>query len=341
MTKILTLSNVCALAVLAALTAYVVLAGADFGGGVWDFLAAGPRKNQQRELIARAIGPIWEANHVWLILVVVLLFTCFPPVFALLMTYLHVPLVLMLIGIVLRGSAFAFRAYDVKPSPTAKFWERVFASASVITPLILGMCVGAIASGAVGAISGRNGVYATFFASWLSPFPIACGVLALTAFTFLAAVYLTVDARDPALREDFRTRALYAAGAVFVVALGTLAVAHFFAPRLRQSLMGNVWTAPLLFATGAAAALTIVALWARRWRIARMAAPAEVALILWGWAGTQYPALVPGRFTIAQAAAPEITLRLTLWALAIGGTVLFPSLWYLFRIFKSRSAAPA
>jgi cytochrome d ubiquinol oxidase subunit II len=340
MTQIFTLANVCALAVLVSLTAYVVLAGADFGGGVWDFLASGPRKDQQRELIARAIGPIWEANHVWLILVVVLLFTCFPPVFALLMTYLHVPLVLMLIGIVLRGSAFAFRAYDVKPSPTGEFWQRVFAIASVITPLILGMCVGAIATGAIGAVSGTDGVYATFFAPWLSPFPIACGVLALTAFTFLAAVYLTVDARDPALREDFRTRALYAAAAVFVVALGALVVAHFFAPGLRQSFMGNVWTAPLLFATTLAAVVTVVALWTRRWRVARIAAPTEVALILWGWAAAQYPALVPGRFTIAEAAAPEITLRLTLWGLAVGGAVLFPSLWYLFRIFKSRSAAP-
>src|SRR6185295_6114091 len=109
MAPILTLPNLCALALLIALTAYVVLAGADFGGGVWDLLASGPRKRAQRELIAHAIGPIWEANHVWLILVVVLLFMCFPPVFARIMTYLHIPLAFMLIGIVLRGSAFAFR----------------------------------------------------------------------------------------------------------------------------------------------------------------------------------------------------------------------------------------
>jgi cytochrome d ubiquinol oxidase subunit II len=282
-----TLANACALAVLVALTAYVVLAGADFGGGVWDFLASGPRKRDQRELIARAIGPIWEANHVWLILVVVLLLTCFPPVFALLMTYLHVPMVLMLIGIVLRGSAFAFRAYDVKPSATDRTWDRVFAIASVITPVILGICVGAIASGAVGGISGRNGVDATFFAPWLAPFPIACGVLALTAFTFLAGVYLTVDAREPTLREDFRTRALYAAAAVFVAAFGALAVSHSFAPKLRESLMGSVWTLPLQVATGVAALVAIGVLLTRHWRVARVAAPVQVALSLWGWALAQ------------------------------------------------------
>lgn len=341
MAQLFTLANACALAVLVALTAYVVLAGADFGGGVWDFLASGPRKRDQRELIARAIGPIWEANHVWLILVVVLLMTCFPPVFALLMTYLHVPMVLMLIGIVARGSAFAFRAYDVRPSAMERTWERVFAIASVITPVILGLCVGAIASGAVGAISRTDGVYGTFFAPWLAPFPIACGVLALTAFTFLASVYLTVDARDPALREDFRTRALWAAAAVFVAAFGALAVSHFFAPRLRESLMGSVWTLPLQLATGVAALVAIGALWTRHWFVARVAAPAQVALILGGWAWAQYPAMVPGRLTIAAAAAPDSTLRLALWALAAGGALLFPSLWYLFRVFKSRSSAPA
>src|SRR5580698_1434481 len=102
-----------ALILMVSSTFYVLLGGADYGGGVWDLLASGPRRQAQRELIAHAIGPIWEANHVWLILVVVLLFTCFPPAFAVLMTFLHVPLAIMLIGIVLRGSAFTFRAYDV------------------------------------------------------------------------------------------------------------------------------------------------------------------------------------------------------------------------------------
>ena len=338
MSSLITLPNLCALALMLSLTAYVVLAGADFGGGVWDLLASGPRQRAQRELIAHAIGPIWEANHVWLILVVVLLFTCFPPAFALIATYLHVLLTLMLIGIVLRGSAFAFRAYDVHRDSADRAWGRVFAMASVFTPVLLGVSIGAIASGALGDAPSASGVYATYFSPWLAPFPLACGALALATFTFLAAVYLTVEAHDADLREDFRARALAAAGAVFVAAVGALLIAHFTAPRVGDALLHSAWTLPFQLCTGLTALVAIAALWGRRYRLARIAAPAQVTLILWGWVVTQYPALIPGRFSIESAAAPQITLRLALWALAAGASVLFPSLWYLFRVFKSRAA---
>ena len=132
------------------LNAYVLFGGADFGGGVWDLLASGPRRNRQREVIAHALGPIWEANHVWLILAIVLTFTCFPPVCARLGTVLHIPLTLMLIGIVLRGSAFTFRTYDSQHDATQRRWGRIFSSASVITPVLLGVSIGAVAAGRVG-----------------------------------------------------------------------------------------------------------------------------------------------------------------------------------------------
>src|SRR4029077_1276730 len=124
--------------------------GADFGGGVWDLLASGPRKRQQRHLVEEAIGPVWEANHVWLILAVVLLFSCFPAAFAQLSIRLHIPLSLALIGIVLRGSAFAFRSYGGLRDDVQRNWGRLFAIASVVTPLLLGMAVGAVAAGAIG-----------------------------------------------------------------------------------------------------------------------------------------------------------------------------------------------
>lgn len=145
----MTLAETLAGIILVSLTAYVLLGGADFGGGVWDLLAAGPRRAEQRRLIAQAIGPVWEANHVWLILAVVLLFTCFPPAFARLAIVLHIPLTLVLIGIVLRGSAFVFRSYGGKRDIEAT-WGRIFATASLITPILLGVAVGAVASGAVG-----------------------------------------------------------------------------------------------------------------------------------------------------------------------------------------------
>src|SRR5437764_5309144 len=137
------------------LNAYVLTGGADFGGGVWDLLASGPRRAAQRELIASQIGPIWEANHVWLILVVVVLFTAFPAAFATLGVVLHVPLSLLLIGIVLRGSSFVFRSYGARDDATQQRWGRVFAMASVITPILLGIVVGAVASGATGAAADR------------------------------------------------------------------------------------------------------------------------------------------------------------------------------------------
>src|SRR6267378_254934 len=203
--------------ILAALTAYVLLGGADFGGGVWDLLASGPRKARQRDLIAHAIGPVWEANHVWLILAIVLLFTCFPKAFATMAVGLHIPLTLMLIGIVLRGSAFVFQTYGGGGG-------RVFATASLVTPVLLGMCVGALASGTVwwGV---RDGSFVTsFIGSWLTPFAFAVGVFTLACFAFLAAVYLTLEPKDAQLQEDFRTRALVAGLAVVVLAAIGLAV---------------------------------------------------------------------------------------------------------------------
>lgn len=196
---------------LASLTIYVLGGGADFGGGVWDLFARGPRARQQRDTIADAIGPIWEANHVWLILVVVLLFFAFPMAFAAIATALHVPLTLMLIGIVLRGSAFTFRTYDDRSDRAQRRWGRTFAMASVVTPVMLGVCVGAIASGEIRVEPESGRVATDFISAWLRPFPFAIGFFTLALFAFLAAVYLTLETRDPELRDDFRRRALAAA----------------------------------------------------------------------------------------------------------------------------------
>jgi cytochrome d ubiquinol oxidase subunit II len=147
----LTLAEVAAWVIVVALNAYVLFGGADFGGGVWDLLASGPRRRRQQELVANAIGPIWEANHVWLIVAVVMLFVCFPAAFAAFGTVLHIPLSLMLIGIVLRGSAFVFRSYSYGPRSEQRRWGQIFAVSSLITPAVLGMCVGAVVSGNVGS----------------------------------------------------------------------------------------------------------------------------------------------------------------------------------------------
>jgi cytochrome d ubiquinol oxidase subunit II len=320
----------------AALNAYVLLGGADFGGGVWDLFARGPRKIAQRDLVAHAIGPVWEANHVWLILAIVLLFTCFPAAFARLAVALNLPLTGVLVGIVLRGSAFAFRGYGGDRDVVQRRWGRVFAIASLVTPVLLGMAVGAVASGNLGE-EGRGrgeGFYAGYVGTWLTPFALAVGLFTLACFALLAAVYLTLEAKDERLREDFRARALGAGLAVFVTAGLALWLSGRGAPLMREGLMRSPWALPVQVATGVAAVTALTALWRRRYPLARVAAAAQVSLILWGWAASQFPYVVPPDLTIAGAAAPAATLRVVIIALGAGAVLLIPSLVYLFRVFK-------
>ena len=331
-----------------ALNAYVLMGGADFGGGVWDLLARGPRRDEQRALISRAIGPIWEANHVWLIIVIVLLFTAFPPAFAVLGTVLHVPLTLMLVGIVLRGSAFVFRSYGSGDERAERRWGRAFAIASTATPVLLGVCVGAIATGDVGAASARLAAMAAgatapsfhevYIAPWLAPFPLAVGFLALVLFAFLAGVYLTLETDREALREDFRRHALSAAVLAFGAAFGALALSPGEAPRLREGLLAAPWALPLQLGIAVAAVTAIAALWRRHFRLARFAAAAQVSLMLWGWLIAQFPYLIPTTLSIRSAAAPRVTLQLMLAGLAAGTAILIPSLLYLFRTFGGARA---
>jgi cytochrome d ubiquinol oxidase subunit II len=326
------------------LNAYALLGGADYGGGVWDLLAAGPRRGRQRSLIAHAIGPIWEANHVWLIIVVVVMFTCFPPAIAALSIALHIPLSLMLIGIVLRGSAFTFRAYDSTHAPVQRRWGLVFSLASVATPLLLGVIVGAIVDDGVGtSVTATHGSFVEIYvAPWCTPWGFTVGVLALALFAFLAAVYLTVEAEnvnDLDLEDDFRRKALGAAAAVIVISWVAILVARNTVPRVYATLMASPYAVPLQIATALAGLTAILALIRRRFRIARIAAAAQVSLVIWGWLITQYPYIVPPTMTLGDAAAPPATLRAVIGAIAVGAIILFPSLWYLFGVFKGGDSA--
>lgn len=320
-----------------ALNAYVVLAGADFGGGVWDLLARGPRREEQRSLITNAIGPIWEANHVWLILAVVLLFTCFPPVYARLSIVLHIPLTLMLFGIVLRGSAFAFRGHFTGDHPASYRWGRVFAIASLVTPVLLGMSVGAVASGRAGSAGGTFNE--TYLEPWLTPFSLGVGLMVLVLFAFLAAVYLTLEAEEEELREDFRRRAIITGVVAFPMAMAVLLLARSGAPMIERGLISSTWGLFWHLGTGAMAILALWALWRRKFHLARVAAVLQVSLIVWGWAIAQYPWLIPTTHGVAGSAAPEATLRLVIYALIGGAVILLPSLWYLFQVFKRGPAA--
>ena len=315
-----------------ALNAYVLFGGADFGGGVWDMLATGPRRDRQRDVISHAIGPIWEANHVWLIFAIVVSFTCFPAVYARAGTLLHIPLTLMLVGIVLRGSAFTFRTYDNEHDAAQRRWGRIFSSASIITPVLLGVSIGAVASGRVMPTGGS--FTQQYVDPWFTPFALSVGLLTLTLFAFLAAVYLTLETHHRELADDFRRRALGSGAAVFFASALVLLLSDEAAPLVRQGLTRSPWAVPLHLATGATAIGVLAALWYRYYRLARLGAALQVSFIFWGWVLAQYPLLIPPDLSIQRAAAPETTLRLVLIGIAIGGVILLPSLWYLFQIFK-------
>ncbi len=288
------LSQILALAILVSLSLYLVLGGADFGGGIWDLLAVGPRAKKQRALIDSAIAPVWEANHVWLILALVLMFSAFPPAFHKIVTDLYVPLSILLIGIVLRGAAFIFRHYGPGHSDV---WGRLFAATSLLAPFCLGWCWGVVRAGQ----------------------PWATAIATTFACAYLAAVFLTQESGDAGLRQDFKLRALLLGNPIALVwiLIGPAEISQF--ARL------------FIFILGFCA---FRALQKDRFQIARYLAAACVFGLGIAWGTGQYPFLVYPDFTIANSAAPPETLKYLVIALTGGGLLLFPSLFWLFRIFK-------
>ncbi|NJD61829.1 MAG: cytochrome d ubiquinol oxidase subunit II [Deltaproteobacteria bacterium] len=324
------LPTLASMSILASLILYALLGGADFGGGVLNLYRREPRAAARRLLVARAIGPVWETNHIWVIIAVVVLFTAFPRAYAVISTSLFLPITLMLAGIVLRGAAFAFHHYHPHGEEGQDRWERIFAGASLLTPLLLGAIVGAVASGDIGARDAATGISW----AWLAPFPLAVGLLALAVFSFLAAVYLILETDELPLQEDFRSTALWSSWGVAVLLLVVLLLARRGATEFFHSLLGRGWSVGIVFLAASAALGAHVSLLRRAYGLARVCAAAQAALILAGWGGAQYPFLVRPGLSIPATAAPAATLRLILIALAAGAFFLFPAIFLLFRVFK-------
>ncbi len=329
----MSLADLAAAAGVVAMVAYAILGGADFGGGVWDLLARGPRRAEQRDAIARAMGPVWEANHVWLIFVVVVLFSAFPTAWAAYATALAGPLRIALLGIVLRGVAFVFRAYVPHHGRAEDRWGAIFGGASIVTPFVLGASVGAISSGRLRVAA--DGAVAFEGTPWLSPIALAMGAAAASLCAWLAAVFLTVET-EGALRDDFERRAQIAGLLVLLGALATLPFTRLEAPHLWEGLMGRAL--PVVIAGTLAGALAYAALRARRYRLARLLAAVQVALVIVGWALAQHPFLIYPDVTLASAAAPASSLEFLLWSLPFGLGLVLPSFWLLFRVFKGDAA---
>jgi cytochrome bd ubiquinol oxidase subunit II len=318
-----------------AVGAYVLTAGADFGGGVWDLLSRGPRAAAQREAIHHAIAPIWEVNHIWMIFVVVLLFTVFPDAFAVVSVALHIPLVLVLIGIVLRGSAFVFRAYGMQPNEVRARWGRVFAWASAVTPVFLGMTLAGLSSGDI-RVDARGFVSSGFLAGWTSLFAISVGLFALVLFALLAASYLAVRADadgELELRDDFRRRALACEAVAGVMAAVVTWRASVDAPQLFEGLLGAAWSIPVQASTAAIAGAAILALATHRVALARLLIMLQVSLVLLGWGLAMNGHLILPDVHLHDAGASEAVLASLPWVLLGGAVVFVPALLWLYRVF--------
>jgi cytochrome bd ubiquinol oxidase subunit II len=318
--------------ILAGMTAYTVLAGADFGAGLWTLLAFGGSAGARRirDEARHAMGPVWEANHVWLVFVLVVAWTAYPVAYGSITSTLAAPLLIAAIGIIFRGAAYALRGV----ADGSRSAEYLFALSSVLTPFALGTAIGAIAIGRV-PVGNAAGNPVT---SWLNPACVLIGALAVVFSGYLAAVYLAADslrhsreadadAYDRALANAFRRRAL-ASGLV----CGALALAGLLVMRHSGLNLTHGVALALVCVSAAAGLATLLLCWRYRFELARVTAALAVAAVVVGWAAGQAPRFLPG-LTVVQAAASRSTLLALIIAVACGAVVLIPSLALLFTLY--------
>ncbi|GFE61780.1 cytochrome d ubiquinol oxidase subunit II [Geobacter sp. AOG2] len=324
-----TLENLAGGAVFLGLVMYAVFGGADFGGGIWTALASGPRARQQRDSLFHAIGPVWETNHVWLIFVVVTLFTCFPTGFSALFTVLLVPIVVALIGINFRGAAFAFRHFGSQRGEHIPFVAGIFAISSILTPFALGMAVTASVTGKIILVGGQAHAAPWF---WLSPFTLVGGLVGMAVCAYLAPIYMTVRTTGE-LQGDFRLRGMIAAWTLGILTTAEVPVAMMEAPVFAGRLMGS--EAALCVSLAVIFGITTqILLWRRRFLWAQVCAAGTVAMTLAGFAAAVFPDFLVGQLALAAAAAPHATLVAYFIILVVGTVILVPSLLFLYLTFR-------
>ncbi|MDR2674218.1 MAG: cytochrome d ubiquinol oxidase subunit II [Opitutaceae bacterium] len=325
----------------ASLLLYVLLGGSDYGAGILELLPCGALREKRKHVINEAMGPVWEANHIWLILVVVILFNGFPRIFTTLMTALHAPMLALLAGIVVRGAVFTFRHHDaVQTGGSQRVYTLLFGCSSLWSAFWLGIIVASLNRGLIDPAA--PDAHAAYIAPWAGLYPLALGLFAACIFLFLAGIYLIGETDDGALRRHF-TRVAAAAN-VLVVASGGLV---FAASTLEhESLPALFLRTPAALAALGLATLLCIALWAaaraRRARhalVTRVIAGGQVTLILLGWWLLYAPNAMltaAGPLNLYAEAAPPATLRQLVAALLVGSLFIFPSLFFLLRVFKTR-----
>jgi cytochrome bd ubiquinol oxidase subunit II len=323
------MQNVIAVVLFFGVTAYALFAGADFGAGFWDLLSGGAERGERpRALIDHSIGPVWEANHVWLIFSLVVLWTGFSVAFASITLTLFVPLTLAALGIVLRGSSFAFRKAVLRTRDRRNFGA-AFASSSVLVPFCMGAVAGAIASGRVPS-GGKAG---DPWSSWINPTSIIGGLLAIAVCAYLSAVYLVWDAHrldNPELAEYFRRRAIGAAVAAGVIAFAGIIVFHSDAHYLFDGLTSRAL--PLVIASALCGVGSLILLVRNATRGARILSIGAVATVMIGWGVAQWPYILPTSLKVSQAAAPSGTLDAILVVFIAAAIIILPALGLLYTL---------
>jgi cytochrome d ubiquinol oxidase subunit II len=322
------MSDVAGVILFLSVTLYAVFAGADFGAGFWDLTAGGAARGRRpRALIDHALGPVWEANHVWLIFILVVLWTSFSGAFASIMQTLYVPLTIAAVGIVLRGAGFAFGKVS-ETLTEQRLYGASFALSSLITPFFLGAVAGGVASGRVPAHAAGDSVR-----SWVNPTSMLGGVLAVVVCAYLAAVFLVAEAHRrglPGLEAYFRIRALAAGLVAGAVALAGIWVLRSDSPRLFHRLTGVAL--PLVIVSGLCGLGALVALWRGAARAGRPLAAAAVASVVGGWGVAQYPFVLGTHLTLSAAASPNATLSIVVAVFLIAVVTCIPSLVYLYAL---------
>ncbi len=330
------LEDLAAAVVVLGMIGYAIFGGADLGGGIWSGLASGPRAEQQRDSISRAMGPVWETNHVWLVLIVVALFTAFPPAFADLSIGLLIPLLIALTAIVVRGTAFAFRHYAHGTGAELPGMDALFFVASVVAPMAMGMSVGAVAGGHVTIEDGT--VTSGLWEPWLRPFSIWCGFIGVAVCAYLMAYYMTARTGGE-LQADFRTRGLTAGLVLGALVVLALPFAYWDADQFWEQLQEPAPLA-LMISTAVAYLASLLVLW-RGWSVlGPPTAAGVVALLIAGLGVILHPNLIMPAQRISDLAAGDTTLRAFLIALPSGALILVPSLVLLYLIFSEKTGGP-
>jgi cytochrome bd ubiquinol oxidase subunit II len=316
------------------IAAYALFGGADFGGGIWDLLAGGPERGAApRELIDESITPVWEANHVWLVFILVLLWTAFPPAFAAIFTALFVPLSLSLLGIVLRGVGFAFR-HTAQRMRMQQLSGAAFASSSLITPFFMGTAIGAVATGQVPVHPVGN-----VMAAWTSPTAILTGFLFVAACAYVSAVFLVLEARERGQQDLMRYFSLRATAAGLLtggLAAGTFTELSASAPHVFAGLTGIAL--PLVAISIAAGIAVLGMLWLRWYHpmFLRVTAAIAVATVVWGWGLAQYPYLLPTSLSLAAGSAPAATLAAEFFVVGLALLLVAPGFALLYLLQQRR-----